>query len=363
MKKNPAFAKDNLKTKIAVLVGLFCFLYIVFSFRPLGTELHLTPDWTLAIDREELEAGGESAQDLVPFKLGQAIGYFSADGRIAACIPFSFNAAISSRYYAVYSANNKGTEVKNPDGTTALTLDAPGFPFFSDDRIFLFLPNGNSIARYDSTGAKLWEYENYAPVSAFSSSEGGCVIGFADGQIVSVKNDGTIDQRYYPGGSEFSAIYGAAVSTDGSLIACMSGLKQQRFIVSRRNQGEHPKVIFHEYLPAESNQLRLVKFNEDASLVFYNYNGGLGVADLQGTKSSHIPLSGTVVQIEEAKEFDLVFILSRDGKKYTVTVLEPFDQVLSSTSFKAEHAFLLVRDNYVFIGRDSKISRISIAKR
>lgn len=361
MRKNPTFANDNVKSRIAALVGIFCFLYIILSFRPLGTELHLTPDWTLSIDREEVDFG--AGQNLVPFKLGQVIGYFDADGTIASCVPFSFNAAISSRYYAVYNANNNGTDVKNPDGTTALTLDVPGFPFFSDDRIFIFFPNGNSVAHYDASGKKVWEYENYAPITAFASSEGGSVIGFADGQIVSVKNDGSIDQRYYPGGSEFSSIYGAAVSADGSLIACVSGLKQQRFIVSRRNQGEHPKVIFHEYLPAESNQLRLVKFNRDASLVFYDYNGGLGVADLKGTKSAHIPLAGNVVQIEEAPDFDLVFILSRNGEKYTVTVLEPFDQVLSTTSFKANHAFLLVRNNYVFIGRDSKISRISLSER
>ena len=154
--KNPAFANENIKSKIAVAVGVFCLLYIILSFRPLGTELHLTPDWTLSIDREELVS--ETGADLVPFKLGQAIGYFDAGGAIASCIPFSFNAAISSDYYAVYNAGNSVTEVKSPDGTTVTTIEAPGFPFFSDDRIFLFLPNGNCVAQYDRSGKKLWEY-------------------------------------------------------------------------------------------------------------------------------------------------------------------------------------------------------------
>ncbi len=359
-KKNPALAKNNTKTKIAIAIGVFCLLYIVLSFRPLGNELHLTPDWTLAIDRDGPVP--EEGQSLVPFKLGQAIGYFSEDGKIASCIPYNFNAAISSDYFAVYNADNSRTSVRLPNGDSAVTIDVAGFPFFSDDRIFIFYPNGNSIARYDLSGEKLWEYENYAPITSFASSSGGSVIGFADGQLVSIKNDGSIDQQYYPGGSEYSAIYGAAISDDGNLIACVSGLKSQRFIVSRRNNGEHPKVIFHEYLPSESNQLRLVKFNAAADMVYYNYSGGLGVADLKASKSSHIPLEGTVVQIEEAKEFDLVFVLSRNKGEYTVTVLEPFDQVLSTTSFKAEHSFLLIRGNYVFIGRDNKISRLSISK-
>ncbi len=360
-RKSPISAKNNTKAKLAILIGVFCLLYIIFSFRPLGEELHLTPDWTIAIDRDG--AAPDKEGNLVPFKLGQAIGYFSDDGKMARCIPYSFNAAISTSYYAVYNADNSRTQVRTPDGNVAVTLDAPGFPYFSEDRIFVFFPNGSSVARFDSSGGKLWEYEDYSPITAFSSSAGGSVIGFADGQLVSILADGRIDQQYYPGGSELSAIYGAAISDDGSLIACISGLRTQRFVVSKRASGEHPKVIFHEYLPSDSNTLRMVKFNADADMAFYNYNGGLGVADLKEARSAHIPLPGTVVQIEESKEFGLMFVLSRDKGEYSVTVLEPFDQVLATTSFKADNSFLLVQGEHVFIGRDNKISRLTVSKR
>ncbi|MBP5157793.1 MAG: hypothetical protein ILP18_07985, partial [Treponema sp.] len=144
---------------------------------------------------------------------------------------------------------------------------------------------------------------------------------------------------------------------------CISGLRSQRFVVSRRESGEHPKVIFHEYLPDDSNTQRLVKFNKAADMVFYNYKGGLGIADLKAARSAHIPLPGTIVQIEEAEEFGLMFVLSRNGDRYTVTVLEPFDHVLSTTSFKASHSFMQVRGSHVFIGRDNKISRLTVSRR
>lgn len=360
-RKSPISAKNNTKAKLAILIGVFCLLYIIFSFRPLGEELHLTPDWTIAIDRDG--AAPDSAGDLVPFKLGQAIGYFSEDGKIASCIPYSFNAAISSSYYAVYNSDNARTVVKSPDGTPLVTLDAPGFPYFSDDRIYVFFPNGSSVSKFSASGEEEWGYEDYAPITAFASSGGGTVIGFADGQLVSLTEKGDIDQQYYPGGSEFSAIYGAAISGDGKLVACISGLKTQRFIVSRRESGEHPKVIFHEYLPEDSNTLRLVKFNKAADMVFYNYKGGLGVADLNSARSAHIPVPGSIVQIEETEDFGLMFVLSRNGDQYTVTVLEPFDQVLSTTSFKAAHSFMQVRGSHVFIGRDNKISRLTVSRR
>lgn len=360
-KRSPIFAKDNTKLSLAIIIAVFCFLYIIFSFKPLGKELHLSPDWTIAIDRDGADSGSEG--ELVPFKLGQAVGYFTEDGKMASCIPFNFNAAISPSYYAIYNSDNSRTHIRTPDGHIALSLEAPGFPYFSEDRIFVFFPNGNSVAQFDISGQKLWEYEDYSPITAFASSAGGSVIGFADGQLVSILPGGKIDQQYYPGGSEISIVYGAAISDDGSLIACISGLRSQRFVVSRRESGEHPKVIFHEYLPADSNTPRMVKFNGDAGMVFYNYNGGLGIADLKEARSAHIPLPGTVVQIEESKEFGLMFILSRDKNEYTVTVLEPFDQVLSTTSFTADHSFLLVRGEHVFIGRDNKISRLTVSRR
>ena len=59
---------------------------------------------------------------------------------------------------------------------------------------------------YAEDGSQLWKYESYAPVTAFSSSTGGTVAGFADGTLVSFDNSGNQTQRFSPGGSTYEVI-------------------------------------------------------------------------------------------------------------------------------------------------------------
>lgn len=347
------------RNQIIAAISVFCIIYVIFALRPLGSELHLSPEWTVSIDRLKDEREGDSR---IPFRLGQTIGYFTEDGRILSSYTYPFNSSISGTYYTTYGADNTSTTFYRADGEKAGTISIPGFPFFDEDRIFMFLPGGTAVMQCDEAGNKLWEYESYAPITSFASSSGGTVIGFADGIIASLAPDGSIDQRYAPGGSETGIILGTGISGDGAYIACISGLKQQRFVVSERN-GEHSKIIFHEYLPADFNRQTMVKFNRRSDTVYYNYNGGLGVLSLGRLKSSHLPLEGYVVQIEESPELDMVFVLSRKDKRCTVTVLEPFDHIVATFQFDAESSFIQVRDSALFVGRDNKISKLSVSKR
>ena len=221
--RNLGVMKDDRKLKLFVSIALFCFIYILFAFRPLEKELHLTPDWTVSVSKVNASAYESS---LIPFKLGQSIGYFTEEGKVSSCVTYGFNSSISSDYYATYNADNTVTEVKTPDGLTAGKINAAGFPFFEDNRIYVFMPNGSSVARYEVSGEKLWEYESFAPITAFSSTAGGAAIGFADGHVVSVRDNGTIDQEYYPGGSAVPVILGVGISNDGNLLGCVSGQKK-----------------------------------------------------------------------------------------------------------------------------------------
>ncbi len=351
--------KKKRNYKLVIITAVFCFIYIQFAFKPLGSELHLTPDWTFSITRPAQEI--DETDKLIPFKLGQTIGYFTENGKLASSITYNFNAAISSDFYATYNADNTVTKVLTPSGEEKTSIKAAGFPYFSEDRLFVFLPGGTSVAHFSDSGEKLWQYESYAPITAFSSTKGGSVIGFADGNIVSLDSNGTVNQQFYPGGSDIPVISGADISEDGHLIACVCGQKKQRFVVSEKN-GEHSKIIFHEYLDEETNSQVLVKFNKKADTIYYNHKNGIGVVNLQESKSSHIPLKGIITQIEESEENNLIFILSKNNDTYTLSILEPFDQILSQTSFKAKSSFIQIRGDYVFMGRDDTISRMTISK-
>ena len=351
---------EKAKTNVLVPVAtIFCILYIFLALRPLGTELHFSPDWTIDISQIKEE---KDKEELIPFRLGQNIGYFTPDGRVVSAISFPFKAAISEKWYALYGADNETTPFFSADGTKAGDLSMYGFPFFDDDRIYVFEPGGSSFVSCDIYGNKRWQYEYYAPITAFSSSEGGTVAGFADGTIASFGKDGTVSQQFAPGGSDFPVILGAAISKSGNMIACVSGQNKQRFVLAQKD-GEHSKIIFHEYLDKDQTKQVLIKFNKKDDMVYYDYYGSLGIVDVKKLKSSHIPLDGSITQIEESEVDSLIFILSKKGSMYTVTALEPFDHPAASFTFQASNAFIQVHGNALFVGRDSKISRLTLSRK
>lgn len=352
----------NVKGKSRFLIPaaiIFCILYIFLATRPLSTELHFIPDWTedISLIRER-----KAEDTLIPFRLGQNIGYFTPDGRIVSAVTFPNKAAVSDTWYAVYGSDNSATPFFHADGTPAGTINAYGFPFFDEDRIYVFLPGGSSLMKCDAQGNKIWQYESYAPITAFSSSSGGTAVGFADGQIVSFTNTGDISQQFAPGGSNLSVILGVSISKNGNLVACVSGQEKQRFVLAERD-GSHSKIIFHEYLDKEQTRQVLIKFNQKDDTVYYDYNGSLGIVDIKRLKSSSIKLDGSIIQIEESSVDNLVFILSRNGSTYTVTALEPFDHPAGSFSYKAQSSFIQIRGDELFVGKDNKISRITISRK
>ena len=130
-----------------------------------------------------------------------------------------------------------------------------------------------------------------------------------------------------------------------------------------QKSGEHSKIIFHEYLEKASVKQELVKFNSKDNVVYYGYEGGLGVVDLEKMQSYKLPLNGHVVQIQENEEGTRAFILSRYGKKYIITVIEKFNQSVASFSYNANYSFIQVRGNSLFVGRNDKISKLSVSRK
>ena len=342
------------------MVIVFCVLYLIFAFRQLGEELSLTPEWTVSISNTTLPREDDK---MYPYRLGQNIGFFTEDGRITSFTSYAFKATISDSFYAAYGADNTETQFFDNRGQQAGLISEKGFPFFDKDRLYLFLPGGTSFARCDESGKTVWQYESYAPITAFSSSEGGTVAGFADGTVVAFTNDGKVNQKFAPGGSDVSVTLGVGISADGNTIACISGRNRQRFVIAQKTSESHSKIIFHEYLPKDYNGQSLVQFNKSGNTVYFNFNGGLGIADLTELKSHHVPLEGHIVQIEESDTTGLVCILSRNGESYNVTILEPMNHPLASHTFKANCAFIKMDGDALYIGRDDKISRVTVVRK
>ena len=342
-----------------VFLGIvFSIVYIILAAEPLAKEHQFIPQWKLELNAHIQKADASGEKPLY-FKLGQMMGYFTESGKLLSIETFPFKAAISERYYAPYNTYGSSIDFFTPDGQKAGTITESGFPLFDKDRIFVFLAGGASFVECDPDGKRKWEYNGTVPITAFDSSPSGCVAGFADGTVRQFSSDGTMIQKFSPGGSDYQVILGAALSSDGSMIALISGQNRQRFVLMKKYETQS-KVVFHEYVGQNDPRQRLVEFGKDGSTVWYNYKNTLGIVDTKSGKASHLAIRGQAISLEECG--DLVFVLTKDNTKYTVYAIEKFDTMNGSFSFDAQSAFIRTDDENLFVGKDSSISRIKITK-
>ncbi|MCK9168859.1 MAG: hypothetical protein M0P01_00420 [Treponema sp.] len=338
---------------------LFCIAYIILAAHPLTTEYQFIPEWKIDINAQSISSPDPAEKPLY-FHLGQTMGYFTGSGKIISLMTFPFKATISDSYFTSYTADSSSVKFYHADGSDAGTIEESGFPLFEENRIFVFLPGGSSIVQCNQDGSKNWQYGGTVPITAFDSSEAGCIVGFADGTVREISKYGKTLQEFVPGGSDYSVILGAALSSDGQTVATVSGQGRQRFVLAKKD-GTHTKIIFHEFVGQNDPHQRLVQFSRDNNIIWYNFNGGLGIVDSNGRKHSHIPVKGQAISLQEAG--NMVFLLTKQNKTYTVYAIEKFNTLCGSFSFDAGSAFIRTDGNNLFVGKDTTISRITLEKK
>jgi len=364
----------KIKENIHVFIIIGCIFLVVYIFAaviPLGKELQLTPKWTINFleKQNKISELDDKSNTILPFKLGQNFGYFSENGKIVFWESFPFKASISQDYRAPYSqdATNipfyKAPSFEKQDlAETSIpvgTIQGSGFPFFDKDRIFLFTPGGFGLSEHNPDGSKKWEYEYYVPIITFDSSKAGTALGYTDGCIKVFSQEGKNIHTFFPGGSTYPVILGVALSDSGQQIACVSGIDQQRFVLSQEKKG-HRKVVFHKYLEGNQREPVLVQFSENESRVFYSCLQGLGIVDCKTYKHSLVHLKGRILSIQENTDLDIICVLTKDRNEYSVYIIESFGKLIGNFSFEADNAFITVKDNALYIGKNNTISRINM---
>lgn len=354
-----------MKTKnhigISIFIALlFMILYIFLAARPLGKEYHFSPEWKKSIAIPEVKAVPAN-NETIYFKLGHSIGYFTPDGQIIISKTYPSKASISSKYFAVYNSEDTSIPFYGIDNQQVGVLEEPGYPFFEEDRIYVFMPGGASYAKCAENGKTEWISQSTVPLTAFSSKNKYTASGYADGSIRLIENQTGIEKlRYIPGGSDYNVILGLDVSQDGSYIASISGHGKQRFVLTK-NDGAQAKIVFHKYLDSDLTRRTVVKFCDDDKHILYNYEGYLGIYNFETKKNTDIKIDKSVIAIEEIDS--MFFVLGQKGNEYTVYIIEKTDTAEGFFNFTAESAFIKASGNDLYIGQDSSISKVNISRK
>ncbi|MGP1588224.1 MAG: hypothetical protein ACTTHG_07790 [Treponemataceae bacterium] len=342
-----------------VLVLVFVVVYTIVAIAPSQKEIQFVSQWTLPISSEP--ENDLKDQELMPFVLADILGYFTQTGSLVYKYKIEQNCTLSSDFFVFYNSNSKNFSLQKPDSTKLVSISRSGFPFVFENRIFLFSPGGTSCSEYDIEGSLLWTYEGYSPISDFAANKNSCVLGFVDGEVHTIYSPENNHASIYPGGSEYSVIYGVDISPDSNYVACISGYDRQRFILINKN-GIQQKIVFHEYLENQTKEPACVYFTKDSRFVYYNSAGSLDVLDCKKLISKHFKIKGKIVSISEIPNNNIVFVLSREENNCRITFMEGMTKILGHYDYSAENTFVSTKNDFLFIGLDDAISCIKVVR-
>ena len=80
-------------------------------------------------------------------------------------------------------------------------------------------------------------------------------------------------------------------------------------------------------------------------------------------ETKELPLKGNILAIEECNENGLICVLTKDSGRYNIYLIEINGTLIGSFGFKAAAAFINVTDGDLYVGRDTKISKIDLTRK
>ena len=367
-------AFDN---RFIVFPILFLFIYLFAAATPLGSDLYLKPIWVRAVTPDSAQAelegiGNEisAADQTAPaeqfagktpkvFLTEYRFGYFTADGELLRSSPVTQRISASSTAWTEYGSDAAKTPIYRPDGSLITVIEEPGFVYIDEDRFYLFEPGGSAVKQYGVDGKPRWRYLHTAPITAFHSTEGGVIIGFSDGKLAGLDPEGNVLFDFYPGGSDYQVILGAAISADGQLAACVCGIDRQRALLIRID-GNKYKIIHHRYLEGNLRRQLLVDFDINGKNALFECAEGIGFINCEQLKSGIMPQRGTVIAGGQNPYKNIMAIISRQEQSSTLSFIEAPFYVVGRTSFPSKNTFLVQEREMLFLATDTKLARIDI---
>ncbi|MDR0456159.1 MAG: WD40 repeat domain-containing protein [Treponema sp.] len=368
------------KRKIGFIVGMALFAaYFFLAARPIPLETVLVPCWLNSIESAVPEipvsldgglfqdSGALSAERRIPFSLGGQFGYISRDGFFSVNQVKKANVSLSPERWAEYGAEPDRITVYDSNGETLTLIENPrGYPFFLDERTFLIGSEQNVISEIDRSGAVSWTYEFPAPLTCVDAAAGLVLTGSLDGVMGLVDSRGRQVFTFEPGGSRYAVILGCALSRDGSRLALISGIGDQRFLVLERygaNTSDY-KVVYHEFLGDGFRRPVYISFVENDRWVVFERGGGLGFYEISARQAGRVALNGEISALDQSGGQGMVFVvISRFGDAKELIGIRLPGRVIVESPFRSAEVFLGRIDSRLIVGGGQTLVSFDLEKR
>jgi hypothetical protein len=365
------------KKQIWFIAGIMLFAaYFFIAARPIPLETVLIPCWLNTIESDTPvslggsqvgDSGGSIPEQRIPFSLGGRFGYISGNGFFSVNQEKKANVSLSPERWAEYEAEPERIAVYDSNGETLTLIENPrGYPFFLDGRTFFIGSEQNVISEIDRSGAVSWTYEFPAPLTCVDAAAGLTLAGSLDGVIGLLDNSGRQIFTFEPGGSQYSIILGCAMSRDGSRLAFVSGINDQRFLILERfgaNTSDY-KVIYHEFLGDGFRRPVHITFVENDRWVVFERSGGLGFYDISARQAGKAALNGEISALDQSGGQGMVFvIISRFGDAKELIGVRLPGRIIIESPFESDEVFLGRIDSRLIVGGGQTLVSFDLEKR
>jgi hypothetical protein len=361
------FVADE-KKKYWIALGVLLFvIYVFIAAQPIPVETILAPRWLSSLETNysavmQNDTGGEGY--LLPFLLGDRFGYIDTQGQYVINQTKKGYVSLSGDRWAEFEAVSDRIEVRSPQNEPLLEIsNSRGYPLFLDNKIFLINDEQNALSLTDDAGNPSWTYDFAAPLTSIDAAADLILTGTLDGAVELLDHGGQRVFFFEPGGSRLSVILGCRISKDGSKLAIISGIDDQRFLLLERF-GDSYKVVYHEFLEDGFRRAVHLAFIDADNRILFEREGGLGIYEISSRRSIKLALKGSISAIEESGADNLVFIISSQGetRKNLVAIRLP-GSVIMEAPFKSEEFFLSRHGSDLYVGGGMTLASFMLDKR
>jgi hypothetical protein len=330
----------------------------------INREVVVSPAWS--VDLAAWTAGSTPASStdpsgLRPFRVGDRLGYYHPEGRVANLEPVLYGASLGRRRYINYSQVPANLVLKEPLGGFVGSLGTRRYPVLDEegDRVFLVNTESTGLAEVGDDGQELWRVEYASLITTLAMGDTALLVGLANGALRLYDGGGELLYGSRTGGSRIGIVLGCAIGTDS--VAMIFGLGPQRLILIERRDGTFTPTVDVE-LATDHRREVFIRFSRNGERLYFEDGAGLGILDLDRRRMESIPFAGLMRAFAESADGALAAAFQTGGN-HDLVVLSSDGSLLYRETLEAKSVFLDWSERGLVVGYDDRLLGLEVAEK
>lgn len=357
----------NIDMNRLFIVGLILFYLLLGLFFPRKGRAEYTLEPRKNVSLMGLLPTREAVDTVLSFQLNSRYGFHSPELEVVkmetmqADIPW-MRKLIGKDFYIDPQSDNDRTIIRDFLGKEIGSFQSTGSAFVLNDRIYVRHIAKHIIEERDSSGKRLWELRHLPYLTAMNANKEETLLGFVNGLLLVVDQNGEIKTRYQYSGSRVETIYGCAISSSGDYIALIAGLDTQRFsILEKKDKDYYPSI--HLSLSGERRSSCAIRFSSGYPLVFFDMPGQLSVYNYETHIQRNYPVDGTFLDFKEHPHGEAQYIIF-SGEE-SATLLGTFGEkgLFLRREISSPQVSIALANEKFYLGIDQEISYYGLESR